>query len=110
MLYFDTHGTALERGVHNASLQWRFVELVWCAQVIKESAARIAGSAEASPSNSPEAEGNKAALVKELADVKKRFLAVAKKKQAEFAKRVRRPLFHLLPSNAPLISQVSTSL
>ena len=73
--------------------------------MIKESAARIAGSAEASPSDSPEAEGDKAALVKELADVKKRFLAVAKKKQAEFAKRVKRPLFPLLASNAPLNSQ-----
>ena len=110
MLYFDTHGSALERDERNASLEWRSVELVWCAQVIKESAARITGSPEASPSDSSEAEGDKAALVKELADVKKRFLAVAKKKQAEFAKRVRRPLFPLLASDAPLNSQVSASL
>jgi hypothetical protein len=79
---------------------------VWCAQVIKESAARIAACAEASPSMSPEAEGDKAALVKELANVKKRFLAVAKKNQADFAKRVRRTLFPLLASNAPVNSQV----
>jgi len=35
------------------------------------------------------AEGDAATLARELADVKKRFLAVAKKKQAEYAKRVR---------------------
>ena len=75
--------------------------------MIKESAARIAASADASPSKSPEAEGDKAALVKELADVKKRFLAVAKKKQADFAKRVRRTLFPLLASSAPMNSRVS---
>lgn len=57
-------------------------------QVIKESAARIASSTELSPSRSSELEDSRAALVKELADVKKRFLAVAKKKQADFAKRV----------------------
>lgn len=33
--------------------------------------------------------GVAAALARELADVKKRFLAVAKKKQAEYAKKVR---------------------
>ena len=64
-------------------------------QVIKEeSAARIASSAEVSPSKSPELGGDGAALVKELADVKKRFLAVAKKKQADFAKRVRLMSIH----------------
>lgn len=58
-------------------------------QVIKESAARAASSVETSPSKAPEAAGgDRSALVKELADVKKRFLAVAKKKQADFAKRV----------------------
>ena len=61
----------------------------WCAQVLKESAARITSSPEVSPSKAPEAADDRAALVKELADVKKRFLAVAKKKQADFAKRVR---------------------
>lgn len=57
--------------------------------MLRESAARSASSPEVSPSKAPEAEDDRAALAKELADVKKRFLAVAKKKQADFAKRVR---------------------
>ena len=52
-------------------------------------------SAEVSPSKGSELEGDRAALAKELADVKKRFLAVAKKKQADFAKRV--PLQNFWP-------------
>ena len=66
-------------------------------KVIKESAARIASSTEVSPVKSPGLEDDRAALVKELADVKKRFLAVAKKKQADFAKRVLPPE----PSSGP---------
>ncbi len=83
--------------------------VAWCIQVIKESAARIASFAEASPSESPEPVGDKAALEKELADVKKRFLSVAKKKQVEFAKRVRQTIFPCLANGAPMHSQVSTS-
>ena len=61
-------------------------------KVIKESAARIVSSTEVSPVKSPDLEDDRAAIVKELADVKKRFLAVAKKKQADFAKRVCPPV------------------
>jgi hypothetical protein len=63
--------------------------------VIEESAARVAGAAPSQPgtpgkaAKSPRAGADAAALAHELADVKKRFLAVAKKKQAEYAKKVR---------------------
>jgi len=64
-------------------------------QVIKESAARIASSTETSPMKSPESEGDKVVLLeKEIADMKKRFLSVAKKKQAEYAKRVHFPTYN----------------
>ena len=64
-------------------------------QVIKESAARIASSTETSPLKSFESEGDKVALLeKEIADMKKRFLSVAKKKQAEYAKRVHFPSYN----------------
>ncbi len=63
-------------------------------QVIEESAARAAGapSQPGTPgkaAKSPRAGADAATLAAELADVKKRFLAVAKKKQAEYAKKVR---------------------
>lgn len=64
------------------------------AQVLKESAVRAAGVMPASPivspNKAPPAAGKdrEEALAKELVDLKKRFLAAAKKKQADYAKRV----------------------
>ena len=68
--------------------------LLHLLQVIEESAARAAGapSQPGTPgkaAKSPRAGADAAMLAAELADVKKRFLAVAKKKQAEYAKKVR---------------------
>jgi hypothetical protein len=59
--------------------------------VIEESTVRAAGAVPSvSPSKAPAAvkAGNDLVPAKELAEAKKRFLAVAKKKQAEYAKKV----------------------
>lgn len=68
-------------------------------QVIEESAARAANASDAAtPSKAApaaaQASDSDAAreLSRELADVKKRFLAVAKKKQADYAKKARAPV------------------
>lgn len=63
-------------------------------QVIEESVAAAAAAAPGTPgkaSRSAAAGGASDAegLARELADVKKRFLAVAKKKQADYAKRIK---------------------
>ncbi len=81
-------------------------------QVIKESAARIASSTETSPMKSPESEGDKVVLLeKEIADMKKRFLSVAKKKQAEYAKRVHFPSYNQnLSTQAILVSRMCVLL
>ena len=89
-------------------------------QVIEESAARSAGtpSEPGTPSKSaksPQAggaagSGDAAALARELADVKKRFLAVAKKKQAEYAKKVCRDVAIMGESSMHVVLLLRKSL